>query len=333
MSNFKIQIMKRILCFLLLTLIFENVNAQNTVSINIIDSLQYKIEQMQLEVDQANEYIQSLVKLNNDLTIKVKNLEGKIANIAIQNAKRDSQIELLNGYQYQTQVQLDTLLVDHNNLVGKQQQDKEYLTTQIDVTKQDVEASNEVLSNRSLLGILCIILIIVAISVIAAVFRRRIKLDTISIDEVRKTQATLQKESLKLDNKLLEVVEKQLSTWKNHAPSCESASGADHSLALKIADEIVRIEANLSRMDASVKGHKQLSKAVERIRNNFSANGYEIVDMLGKPYIEGMKAAVTFITDESLAPGAQIITKIIKPQINYRQEMIQAAQIEVSQPE
>lgn len=63
------------------------------------------------------------------------------------------------------------------------------------------------------------------------------------------------------------------------------------------------------------------------------ANGYEIVDMLGKPYVHGMKAAVTFVTDESLEPGQQIITKIIKPQINFRQEMIQAAEIEVSQSE
>ena len=55
--------------------------------------------------------------------------------------------------------------------------------------------------------------------------------------------------------------------------------------------------------------------------------------MLGKKYAHGMKAAVTFITDETLKEGEQIITKIIKPQINYKGEMIQAAQIEVSQAE
>ena len=86
-------------------------------------------------------------------------------------------------------------------------------------------------------------------------------------------------------------------------------------------------------MDSSVKGYKQLSKAVERIKNNFLANGYEIVDMLGKQYIPGIKAAVTFVTDENLEEGKQIITKIIKPQINYHQQMIQAAEIEVSQSE
>ena len=62
-------------------------------------------------------------------------------------------------------------------------------------------------------------------------------------------------------------------------------------------------------------------------------NDYEIVDMLGKPYQAGMKAAVTFVTDDTLEPGQQIISRIIKPQVNYKQVMIQAAQIEVSQAE
>ena len=105
----------------------------------------------------------------------------------------------------------------------------------------------------------------------------------------------------------------------------------DHSLALKVADEIIRIEINLAKMDPAVKGYKQLSKAVERIRTNFAANGYEIVDMLGQPYHEGMKVVANFVTDESLAEGAQIITGITKPQINYNGVMIQSAQITVSQ--
>lgn len=102
-------------------------------------------------------------------------------------------------------------------------------------------------------------------------------------------------------------------------------------MVLKVADEIVRIEMNLSRMDPSIKGYKQLAKAVERIKNNFLANGYEIIDMLGKSYNEGMKVVANFVSDENLKQGEQIITGIIKPQINYNGQMIQAAQITVSQ--
>ena len=64
---------------------------------------------------------------------------------------------------------------------------------------------------------------------------------------------------------------------------------------------------------------------------DYKHNGYEIVDMLGKPYHEGMKVIANFVENEELELGKQIITGIIKPQINYKGKMIQAAQITVSQ--
>ena len=105
----------------------------------------------------------------------------------------------------------------------------------------------------------------------------------------------------------------------------------DHSLALKVASEIVRMEINLSRMDKNIKGYKQLTSSIRRIKEYFQTNGYEIVDMLGKTYNAGMYVEANFIPDESLAKGAQIITNIVKPQVNYNGVMIQAAQITVSQ--
>ena len=167
-------------------------------------------------------------------------------------------------------------------------------------------------------------------------FSKRIKSGTNSIDEIRKAQEAMQsaqikmqEESIKLDNKLLEIAERQMKTPAigNH----QDTAVIDHSLALKVADEIVRIELNLSRMDVSIKGYKQLAKAVQRIKDNFQANGYEIVDMLGKPYNEGMKVIANFVSDENMEQGRQIITGIIKPQINYNGKMIQSAQITVSQ--
>jgi len=83
-------------------------------------------------------------------------------------------------------------------------------------------------------------------------------------------------------------------------------------------------------MDEGTRGLNQLSASVKRIQDNFAANGYEIVEMLGKPYDEGMKVIANFIPDEDLKAGEQIITRIIKPQVNFNGEMIQSAQIEVS---
>lgn len=91
------------------------------------------------------------------------------------------------------------------------------------------------------------------------------------------------------------------------------------------------MEMTLYRMDSSVKGHKPLSKSIKQMKDNLLANGYEIVDMLGKPYDDGMKVTANFIEDEDLEEGQKIITAVIKPQINYKGKMIQAANITVSQ--
>jgi len=83
-------------------------------------------------------------------------------------------------------------------------------------------------------------------------------------------------------------------------------------------------------MDENTKGLKQLSASVIRIQDNFASNGYEIVEMLGKSYNEGMKVSANFIPTENLESGEQVITRIIQPQVNYKGVMIQSAQIEVS---
>lgn len=105
----------------------------------------------------------------------------------------------------------------------------------------------------------------------------------------------------------------------------------DHSLVKALADRITFMEMTLYRMDSSVKGHKHLTKTIRQMKDNLLANGYELVDMLGKEYVEGMKVVASFITDDSLEEGKQIITGIQKPQINFKGKMIQAAQIIVSQ--
>jgi exonuclease VII small subunit len=105
----------------------------------------------------------------------------------------------------------------------------------------------------------------------------------------------------------------------------------DHSFAKRVADEIVRMQTNLSRMDESIKGFKQLNSSVRKLEQSLNSNQYELEDLLNRPYDNGMNLQATFIEDENLKEGESIITRIIKPQINYKGKLIQAAQIEVSQ--
>jgi hypothetical protein len=46
-----------------------------------------------------------------------------------------------------------------------------------------------------------------------------------------------------------------------------------------------------------------------------------------------MNIEATIIIDENLKAGESFITRIIKPQINFKGKLIQAAQVEVSQGE
>lgn len=281
--------------------------------------------------------------------VNVKNLEEKCSIIIGKQANTEKELrklaekykesersiqnlELRIGTQW---LKIDSLQKVCKSLEGAQSIDREKFNGKIEATDNSVRDNKNKLQNRTLWGFVMIVVLLFIIAVIAFYLKKRIKLGVSTIDDVRKAQDALQvaqskmqEDSVKLDNQILALIDKQMS-----ASSVAVSAETDHSLALKVADEIVRIELNLSRMDVSVKGYKQLSKAVERIKNNFAANGYEIVDMLGKPYIQGIKAAVTFVTDESLEPNVQVISKIIKPQVNYKQEMIQAAQIEVSQAE
>lgn len=265
------------------------------------------------------EYIEKEVKR---LIISDKDKEVEISQLQNQNTKQQSLIDSLQTALYQ--------------LASTQSNDRITFNGQIEKTNTHIQANESSLSERTVWGVIIGIVALITLISITYLLLKKIKKGNSSIDEVRKaqdtlhqTQVKLQEESIKLDNKLLEIAEKQFTTVTTTLTSDNAEM--DHSLVKKVADEIVRIEMNLSRMDNTVRGYKQLAKAVQRIKDNFSANEYEIVDMLGKQYNSGMKVIANFALDETLEAGQQIITGIVKPQINYQGRMIQAAQIMVSQ--
>lgn len=106
----------------------------------------------------------------------------------------------------------------------------------------------------------------------------------------------------------------------------------DHDFTLKMADEITRLHKNINRMDEKTKGLKSIVKGVERIQANLHANGYEITNLLGQSYDEGMVIdVVNFVHSDELEKDTQIITKVIKPQVVFNGKLIQRAQVEVTQ--
>lgn len=287
--------------------------------------------------------LSSLKKEVSILQTSHNRLKKEVIVLTNKNRKAEYEISILKAVNEELNSKLDSLQVAYDNLASDQKTDRTELSASINQTNDKVQATEEILSSQTIWGFGSIVFLLLALAAIVWAFLKKFKYGTTSIDKVRKAQSSLeeaqenirkaqekmQEETVQLDNKLIEVLSRQ--SVPN--PITTDDGGIDHSLTLKVADEIVKIEMNLSRMDESIKGYKQLSKGVQRIKDNFKANDYEIVDMLGKPYQAGMKAAVTFVTDDTLEPGQQIISRIIKPQVNYKQVMIQAAQIEVSQAE
>lgn len=262
------------------------------------------------------------------------NVENHLNRLVDKQREDEHKIQSLSNENARLAKMIDSLQNACRQLANTQAADRKNISGEINKTNSNVQTNQDMLRSRTLwIGIMAVALLIFIVGV-AYQLTKRIKSGNTSIGEVRKAQEALQlaqtkmqEESVKLDDKLLELFDKQISA----TPKVVGTDKLDHSLALKVADEIVRIELNMSRMDSSIKGYKQLAKAVERIKDNFKANGYEIIDMLGKPYNEGMKVTANFIADEELEEGKQIITGITKPQINYNGRMIQAAQITVSQ--
>jgi len=105
----------------------------------------------------------------------------------------------------------------------------------------------------------------------------------------------------------------------------------DHTLPLKIADEITRINTYANTLDPITQDYRALTSSVKRLMNTFKVAQYEIVDLLGQKYDDGLKViVVNAMPDENLKEGEEIITRIIKPLVKYKGEQIQAAQVDIS---
>ncbi len=272
-----------------------------------------------------------------DIDNQIKPLKEKIITLESENKNLKSEIKTINSKlstvnikiaNLQSQSQKDSIAISQTaNQLGTKIQETE-TTAKDSISKLDKDVN----TNRLywIIGTLATLLLG---GVLYWLLGKRIATSKTDVEtQIKNTKKSLEEESIKLDSKLVEVLDTQLKLKQEEKQiiSVNTTNEIDHSLALKVADEIVRIHKNLQQMDSNTKGLKQLSASVKRIQDNFASNGYELVEMLGKEYNEGMKVVANFIPSEDIETGKEIITRIIKPQVNYKNEMIQSAQIEVS---
>ncbi len=281
----------------------------------------------------------SVITEQNNIKREFNSLKGEVSVLKNKNAKAESRISALESLNKDLSLKLDSLQKEYDNLANNQKADKSELSTIIGETNEKVLATEEILSSRTLWGLCGIIALILALATIVWAFMKKIKSGSTSISEIKKAQTSIEKaqqvmqeKSVELDTKLLNLFERQLEIIDNNKSTTElTNSEPDHSLVIKLANEIAKIETNLSKMDKSVKGYKQLVQAKDKMINNVTAYGYEIISLIGQDYNDGMQYPARFIPDDSLEEGKRIISGMVKMQVNYKGKMIQAAEIVVNQ--
>ena len=263
--------------------------------------------------------------LEKALKVEIKARESLKSELTSQKAKIDLQNAIIDSLRCAVNINSQNI-----------QSTAEQLGVKIDETNSTLGTkanSSDLKSKTTLIGALMAFLLVLG-CIVYYILHKRIRKGDADIEALRAKADKLNEEVLNQFSLEMSEMQKISNSLVALAKTSNNPGGStteDHSLIKTLADRITFMEMTLYKMDPKVRGHKQLSRSIAQMKDNLLANGYELVDMLGKPYNDGMKVTATFIEDEEIEVGKQIITGIIKPQINYKGTMIQAAQITVSQ--
>lgn len=214
-----------------------------------------------------------------------------------------------------------------NDLVITQKQfDTDLKHTQNELTESNTKFS-ERFTSQMFLGIVGLFFALLVCIVTYVLLRNKLRRNYATIERVRKLQDEIQKESLSLDNKLIDIISKQIEI-SEQAPAVKET---DHSLVLSIAGEIARIEQNLAFMDPKVRGVSNLRNRASAIKASLKSKGYEIPYLVGDAYIEESNFNVSsFEFDENLEEGKKIIKRVVKPLVLFNGKAIQMATVVIA---
>ena len=296
----------------------SKINELENQVLNITNNLKNQDEKLKKLTKDVESYQLELDRISYENKIFNDSITKIITSVDSGLLKLDSLINILSQ-------NINSNKIDNNNRFEVVTKESENLRNalneaNINVTKiensssknaDDIDTVNKDLSQKQQYGLIIISFSIILILIVYLVLSNKWNNDTKKLSKKQKEILEKQiEDSQKLADWLGKETEQNLGNNSSGEP--------DHSFAKRVADEIVRITTNLSRMDESVKGHRQLSSSVRKLEQTLNANKYELVKLLNKPYNEGLKVQATFVPDESLAPDESIITRIIKPQINYK---------------
>lgn len=252
-------------------------------------------------------------------TVKTEN-EKLRQNLASTNEKVNNQSEQIQKLQ-------DSLGKANESLNQKTSSISEKVENNNDSANQKISDLATSLSRNSVIWLVGSIAVVILLIVLFWWLRKRQKSEKTDLETaINATRKTLEEESVRHDSKLAEILALQINNVNHQSQEKET----DHSLVLKVANEMNRMRMNIINMNPDTRGLKQLNRALNNMTDSLQSKGYEIVELLGKPYEKEMNLLASMELNEKLSKGETRISWIKTPHIIFNGKTIQFGEVIVS---
>ena len=273
---------------------------------------------------------QALEQINQIKAESLKQQKALISKITEQDEQHQLQIKTLNDDLKILEAKLQDSIKAHTQTV-------EELNQLNKSTAETTATINDSIATRTIIVLIGLLLALGLIATSYLLLRKKQAKSTedlssqvkLALDNVRQTEENIVKSDIQLADCLHEVLI-QLKEQAKVTPVVQQNNEPDHSLPLKLADEIHRMRKRILALPEDTKGLKPLSKSLERLEDELSEQGYEIVDHTGMEFSENLSIQSRFIPSDELEQGQSIISKVVTPQVNFKGVLIRMADVEVS---
>ena len=311
--------MKRISFVLAFIVCLTALEAQPLFAQDIIDSV--RILHLQQSLDELQNQVLLLEKTNTSNTARINSLEQHYSRLTSTTEENRAATQQLSSDFAKSKE-------DFSSTTGR-------LSAGIDDVSDNLTNATSAIKKNSIFGLLLFFLLLILLAAAVFFFFKKLFVNNSSLsklqaaqNELQKVQKSIQEESIKLDSKMVDILQNQIT--KTDSEKATSSAEPDHSLVISIVNEVARIEQNLSNMDTSVRGVSNLKNRAAAIIASLRSKGYEFPKLLGERFSDGDNMIATMELDESLPAGTQIIKRVVKPQVMYKGKMIQAADVVVA---
>lgn len=279
-------------------------------------------------------FVSEAINGNSNDSLKIITLQREVSSMKTTVSRLQQENGKIRGLCQKQKSDLDSLLLCQKQQTEDLQALAEKMGVGLSETNKSIQSSTNSLSSiintRTWLAVCGILIAIVLLGIVYYILRKRIISGSSAIEKIKSAQESLesahramQEESVKLDSKLVELLDKQLIQPHDNVEE-------DHKLVLSIATEVARIEQNLAFMDPKTKGVSNLKNRASAIKATLQSKGYDIPTLVGETYHDGDNMRPTMELDEDLPIGTQVIRRVMKPMVLFKGKLIQAAEVVVA---